>query len=290
MGLEEILGFLIYQFYFILNSLVLLLPDVSLLRPHSSLTIQVLLPGHLFRLLLLGLHREHRFHFFFILVSFPCLLLLLLAQLHFSLLFILLDHVVFFLLDVVKLLQNAVSHSVHELLGSILPGLNLVESILRLLIEHPGVLLLGPDIFLLVFLLLDFGDLQVLFVLFKHLHKVLSFLLLLLELDDPLPFHLVLEPLDLLDLLLEVLSRVLSSLVLHLSQLCVSGNFILQDFVLEEALLFLLSVLKEFKMGLLSFIVLLVLHFEGHLLLDLDIGLLVQLLLHESLPLSLSCG
>jgi hypothetical protein len=78
--------------------------------------------------------------------------------------------------------------------------------------------------------------------------------------------------------------------VLHLPQLCVSGNFILKDFVLEEALLFLLSVLKEFKMGLLSFIVLLVLHFEGHLLLDLDISLLVQLLLHESLPLSFSCG
>lgn len=180
MGLEEILGFLIYQFYFILNSLVLLLPDVSFLGPHSSLTIQVLLPGHLFCFLLLGLLCEHCYHFFFILVSFSCFLFLILTQLHFPLLFILLDHIVFFLLDVIKLLQNAVGHSVHEFLGPLLSGLNLIKPVLRLLIEHPGVLLLSPNILLLVFFLLDFSDLQVIFVLFEHLHEVLSFLLLLL--------------------------------------------------------------------------------------------------------------
>ena len=88
--------------------------------------------------------------------------------------------------------------------------------------------------------------------------------------------------------MLKILSGVFSSLVLHLPQLCVSRNFILQDFVLKEALLFLFSILKEFKMCLLSFIILLVFGFKSHLLLDFDLGLLVELLFHEPLSLSLS--
>jgi hypothetical protein len=189
---KEILCLLIDLFYLRLDSLVLVLPYVSLLFPHVSLLVHVgfdfLFTAFLFGFLLLEGVDDLLLQF----LSFFSFELLFTAKFHFSLAFVLGDHIIFLFLDVVKFLEDSICHTVHEILGSFLPFLYLVEAILFLKVKHPGVCLLCTNIFQSFFFLIDFLDFQILLILFDHLEKILLFLPLLLHLDNSLCLHFLL--------------------------------------------------------------------------------------------------
>mmetsp|Transcript_8984 Transcript_8984/g.8343 ORF Transcript_8984/g.8343 Transcript_8984/m.8343 type:complete len:166 (-) Transcript_8984:113-610(-) len=100
---------------------------------------------------------------------------------HFLLHLIPLYLIVLISLSVVHAFDDSVRHLVHELLSSLLPGLDFIQPIMFLLIKHPGILFLGLDIFETLSLPFMPLLLLVLVVFLEHLLQVISLLLPLLQ-------------------------------------------------------------------------------------------------------------
>ena len=285
---EESLRLLIDLFYLCLDPLVLILPDVPLFLPHLGLLVQVSLVL-LLPLLLVCFHVLQRLdHLLLLFFKLLVLHFLLTPQFHFSVFHVLLNHFILLLLDVVELLEHTVGHSIHEVLSALLSGSDLIESILLLLVKHPSVCFLGSYILLALLLFLDLGHLLVLLVLQEHLLEVLLLLSLFLILYDSFILHFLLESLEPGDLSLQVLSGFLASLVLHLLELCVTRNLLLQKLLLDGSGLLLLALLQQLQVSLLGLIVLLVLLDLSQSLGFFGLFLAVELKLHEPPPLSFS--
>ena len=187
---EESLRLSIDIFYFLLDSLVLLFPQVALFLPHYSLLVEVLLVVLLPSPLLFLLLCEGRLHFLFISLGLSCLFFFIAALFHFSITLILRYDFFFAPLRLIHILEYSISHPVHELLCPPFPGSNLILPVLLLFIEHCGVRLLHIDIFLPgLFSLLPL-HLVIPLVLLQHAIIVLALLPLLLHGNLPLMVHL----------------------------------------------------------------------------------------------------
>jgi hypothetical protein len=161
---------------------------------------------------------------------------------------------------------------------------------LFLKVEHPSVCFLCTNILLPFFFLIDFLDIQIFLILFKHLKEVLLFLSLFLHLYDSLCLHFSLKSLKLLDFGLKTLSGLLSLFVFHLLKLGISRYLLLEYFFGDGSLFFLFSFFEQNQMLSLCFIILLILSLQRLLFLLLSLTLTIQLNLHESFPLSFTSG
>ena len=178
---------------------------------------------------------------------------LVFAELELALTLVFGDHLILLFLGLIHFFEDAVSHTIHELLLSLFPSLALFGPILLLLIKHTSILLLHSNIlesFLLTFLLLD---LLVLLVLGQHFHKVLLLLSLLFGGNLLLSIHLVLEALNHGHLLLKVLLSFLFSLDLIFDNLGLTHLLLLGDLVLHGLFLVLLLLVKQLEVFLLQF-------------------------------------
>ena len=177
--LQEVLRFSIDIFYFLLDAIIFLLPKVALLLPHDCLLVEVVLIVKLPLFLLFFLLRKRGLHFILSALSLLCFLFLIASQFHFSITLIFLNDHIFASLRLVHILQHPVSHPVHKLLRSTLPGSNLIQSILLLLVKHSCVGLLHIDVFEARLLALLPLHLIIALIFLKHSVVVLALLLLL---------------------------------------------------------------------------------------------------------------
>lgn len=259
----------------LLQTFVLLFPNGALLLPHDSLliTVLLLLDGSLPLVTLLL--RQLFTHGNLGSVGHPLLTVLVLAELELALSLIFLDHLVFLLLVLVHLLQDAVSHSVHELLSTPLSSLSLVAAVLLLLIEHTGILFLHMNIFLTVFLLLGVLDFLILLVFFQHFVEVLLGLTLLLSGDLSLVLSLLLEALHNGDLVSKALLGLLPPFFFVLDDLLLTKLLLDGYLFLQSRCLVLFFLVKQLEMLLLLLVVLLSLLLGLDLLIFLSLALLV---------------
>jgi len=199
------------------------------LSPHDSLLIiQGLL--YVFPLLLfihlLGQEVSH------LLLLIPRSLVSLLICHPFSHLFlhlVLLYLVIFILLSLIHLLYHSVSHLVHEVLGSSLSSLHLVQPILLLLVKHLGILLLSLHIFQSIPLPIFLGLRLRFLILFEHLLQVLFFLSSLILKHLSFHIHLILESFHHLYFLLELVLLFILLSHFFLVKLLVSGHLFILD-------------------------------------------------------------
>lgn len=254
---QEVLRVLVDLVDFLFQASVFFLPKITLLLPHLGLLIELdfFLDGTL--ALLLPLLEQRLLHVLLGPFRHSLFALLFLAQLEFTLSLVFGNHLILLLLQLFHLGENTVSHAIHELLRSLLTSYNLVLAIFLLLVEHSGVFFLHADV-ISTFTLLLFTVYQlVLGVLFLHLLEVFFLLASLLLLDSALLLHLVLEPLDRLDLLLEVLSGFVAALHLVLRDLSFALLFLQSNLLMHLLLLLLLTLVHQLEMRHLHPVVLL---------------------------------
>ena len=220
---------------------IVLLVDI----PHFSLHPQVCLLLILSLSLLGDLACQEGSHFL-LLVSLSLLPSLLEQPLsHFLFVIVALEHGVFVSLLLFHLLKNIISHSAHEVLGSLLPLLHFVVPVPLLLVEHLGVLILSLQILeSLSFFFLLLPSL-VLLVLIQHFLEILALLLPLLLLHIALVVHLASESVEVRNFLSELLLLLDALSFSLLLELLVSAHLVVHDFCLHAALLLLLALLEE---------------------------------------------
>lgn len=114
----------------------------------------------------------------------------------FSFLFISRNHFIFPLLLCIHLINNVISHFVHEFLCSCFSWFHFIFLISFLFIEHFGIFFLSSQVIeslsFVVFLL----SLFIHFIFMKHLLKIVTLLLSLFHLHSFFGFHFTLEPIN----------------------------------------------------------------------------------------------
>jgi len=286
---QESLRLSIYIFYFLLDSLVLLFPQIPLLLPHDGLFVEV---GFVVRLpspLLFFLLRQRGLHFLFISQSLPCLLFFIAALFHFTIALILCYDFFFAPLRLIHILKHTIRHPIHELLCPPFPRSDFIQAVLFLLVEHCGVGLLHINIFLSgLFSLLPL-QLIIPLILLKHSVIVFALLPLLLHRNFPFMIHLSLQSLDSCHLVLQALPRLLLLLLSLSSQLLISCFLLVGHFVSNLLVLFIFALIYQIKVSHEHLVIRLRLLLHLALLLVLFRLLLMKLLLHQpgALPLTL---
>ena len=133
----------------------------------------------------------------------------------------------------VHVLNDGISHPIHELLGALLSLFDFIQTILLLLIKHAGVFFLSTNVLETFSLTLSQSLSLVLLVLSKHLLEVLLLLLSLFLLKTALSIHFFLKALNKSNLLGVSLLLLDFASVFVFVELLVSSLFLLHDALLK---------------------------------------------------------
>ena len=200
-----------------------------------------------------------------------------LAELLFQL--VTLDLFLFLLGPVVHALDDRVGHPVHEVLRALFSGLYFVKSVLLLLVQHPGILLLAFNVLEALLLALSQCLDLVFLVFYQHLLQVFLLLLPFLRLKPALSLHFVLQALYKLNLVLVSLPLLLFPAMLLLLQLLVARGFFLHDASFDLGCLLCLLLFEKLYVLVLQVFILALLVELCLLALVLFLQLLIKLLL-----------
>ena len=287
--LHQVVSIVLVDFvYSLLKSLLLLVVVLLVQLPHLGLLVDV---GFV-ALFSLGLLE----HLLGQVLSHLLLLLSLslgsfffkLSLSHFSLIFISAQHLVLVLLLFLHFRKDVVGHFVHELLSAGLSLLHFILSILLLFLKHAGVVLLSLQVFLSLPLFLLLLPLLVVLVFYEHLLKVLLLLLSLFYLHLSFIFHLLPQPVNILNFLVQLFFVLLPLSAFVLLHLLVSASFVIHNLIFNGVGFLLFSLLKQLGVLLGHFVVGSVLIALIILLCFLRVYLFVELFSDQPLSLGIS--
>ena len=168
---------------------------------------------------------------------------------------VLCKHIFFKLLSISHLLENIISHLVHEILGPLLPTFHLILPICFLLIKHFRVIFLRPKIIQPLFFLLLTDSLFILVIFIEHSLQVFLFLLTLFILKIAFLVHFLSKTVNIFKLLrhlILILFSLSSSFILKLE---ISWVLIIHYFFSSLLLLLNFPFLKKLIMLLSHLIV-----------------------------------
>ena len=287
--LHQVVSIVLVDFvYSLLKSLLLLVVVLLVQLPHLGLLVDVGFVALFSLSLLEDLLSQVLSHLLLLLSLSLGSFFFKLSLSHFSLIFISAEHLVLVLLLLLHLLQDVVGHFVHELLSAGLSLLHFILSILLLFLQHAGVVLLSLQVFEALPLFLLLLPLLVVLVFYQHLLKVLLLLLSLFYLHLSFIFHLLSQPVNILNFLVQLFFVLLPLSAFVLLHLLVSASFVIHNLIFNGVRLLLFSLLQQFGVLLGHLVVGFVLIVLIILLCFLGVDLLVQLLSDQPLSFGIS--
>jgi len=194
--------------------------------PHLCLYINVCL-FIAFSLLFLGhLLVEESSHF--LLVSFDSIdtLLFHVSLVLFSFFFVSRNHFVFPCLFLIHLMEDAISHFVHEFLGSCLSWFHFIFSVKILFIEHFRIFVLSSEIIKSLSIVFFFLSLLVCLIFDEHFLKIVTLLSSLFLLHLFFSIHFTFQPTNIVLFLVHLVFVFSSASSSFLSQLLITSFFV----------------------------------------------------------------